>query len=134
MPLAAAVISATLSFVSHRFLPFVQFSRAASAMIVDRLGLAGADGQAGGATVFPRAEALLDASRRPDQRFQIHPFVGHRRGGLFLAMREIEFLNSVGGVAEAVTDHDVLMEVLVAMAHAADIQRDLRLQCRPARP
>ena len=68
--------------------------------------------------------------RWPDQRFQIHPFVGYGSGRLFLAVCEIEFLDPICGIAKSVTNHDVFVKVLVAMAHAADIQRDLRLHLR----
>ena len=39
-----------------------------------------------------------------------------------------------GGVAEAAADHHLLVEVLVAVAHAADVERHARLHARRARP
>ena len=81
-----------------------------------------------GAAILPGAVALADAGRRADQRLHVDPFVGHGGDRLVLAMREIEFLDALGGVAEAAAHHDVVVEVLVLVAHAADIERDLRLQ------
>ncbi len=45
-------------------------------------------------------------------------------------MCEIQFLYSLRCIPETTPDHHVLMKILVAMAHAADVQRNLRLHLR----
>ena len=64
---------------------------------LDGFWLAGAYGQGRGARILPRAESLLYSCRRADQRFHIDPFVRDGGFGLFLAVREIQLLNAVGG-------------------------------------
>src|SRR3954452_23965071 len=130
MPLAAAVISAILSVkrIAFPLGSFLSVQAGGLCHDLDRLGLAGPHRQTGGAGVLPGAKALADSAGRPDERLHIDPFVRHRGNGFFLAMREIEFLDAVRLVGKATADHLVLVEILVLVAHAADIQRNLRLQ------
>ena len=67
------------------------------------------------AAVLPGAIAFADARRWANQRFQIDPLVGHSGDGFFLVAREVEFLDALGGVAEAAPDHDVVMKILGAV-------------------
>src|SRR5438876_6946540 len=92
-----------------------------------RLGLIGGDRQTGDAGVGPRAIALANAPDGADERHLVAELVRHGGDGLVLALREIELLDLLGGVAEPAADHHVLVEVLVAMAHAAGVERDARL-------
>ena len=80
--------------------------------------------------VLPGAVAFADARRWADQRFQIDPLVGHGRDGFGLVSREVELLDPFGGVAEAAPDHDLVVKIFGAVAHAAHIERHLRLEAR----
>src|SRR3546814_17026842 len=95
---------------------------------LDGLVLFGADGHRGRARVLPGAVALPDAVRRADERLPVDPLVGDGVGRLLLAPGEIQLLYPICGFAEAAPDHHVLVEILVAMPHAADVERDLGLQ------
>src|SRR5262245_2071585 len=84
------------------------------------LGLLGHQRQAGDAALGPRAVALADPRDRPHQRHLVAELVGHGGGGLVLALGQVELLDALGRLAEAPPDHHLLVEVLVAMAHAPD--------------
>src|SRR5262249_3079732 len=60
------------------------------------------DDQRGSARAFPGVEALLDPLDRADERLGVAPLVGHRRNGFVLAPRQIELLDALGRILEAV--------------------------------
>ena len=80
--------------------------------------------------VGPRAVALADPRRPARPGALVAELVGHGVDRLVLAPRQVQLLDALGGVAVAAADHHVLVEVLVAMAHAADVERDARLHAR----
>ena len=71
---------------------------------------------------------FFDPLGRPDKRFFVDPFIGHGVGRFLLVAGEVEFLNTIGGIAKAAPRHHILMKIFVAMAHAADVERDFRFQ------
>src|SRR5439155_5019936 len=95
-----------------------------------RLGLLGGDRQPGDAGVGPGTIALADSGDGPDQRHLVAELVGHGGDGLVFPLGEKELLDPLGGVPEATADHHFLVKVLVAMAHAADVERHVRLHAR----
>src|SRR6266545_1580917 len=95
-----------------------------------RLGLLGRECQPGDAALGPGAIALADARDRPDQRHLVAKLVGNGGDGLVLPLRQIELLDALRRVAEAAPDHHLLVEILVAMPHAANVERDARLHAR----
>src|SRR5205814_395148 len=88
-----------------------------------RLGLLGGDRQPREAAVRPRAVTVADAIDRADQRHLVAELVGHRGHGLVLAFGEEQLLDALRGIVEAAPHHHVLVEVLVAVTHAADAER-----------
>src|SRR5580658_5686837 len=108
IPLAAAVISATMSLYRIVF-SLVSIQARGFRHHFNCLGLTRADRHTAGPAVLPRPETLPDPSRRANQRLKIYPFVGHSRGRLFLAMREVEFLDPVRGIAKSITNHNVFV-------------------------
>ena len=61
-----------------------------------------------------------------------HQVVGHGVDRLGLLAGQIEILDVVGHVAEPVAGREIVVEVLAASAHAADVKRQLRF--RPRQP
>src|SRR5438093_8760632 len=92
-----------------------------------RLGLVGHEREAGDAAVGPRAVVLADPRDGAHQRHLVAELVGHGGHRLVLAPGQVQLLDALGGVAEAAADHHLLVEVLVAVAHAADVERHARL-------
>src|ERR1035437_2293304 len=72
---------------------------------LDGLGLARSYAEQISAAVLPGAVAFADARRWTDQRFQIDPLVGHGGAGFGLGAREAQFLDALGGLADAAPDH-----------------------------
>ena len=97
---------------------------------LDGLWLARSHAERIRAAVLPSAVAFADARRWADQRFQIDPLVGHGGDGFGLVAREVQFLDALGGVAEAAPDHDIVVKILGPVTHAAHIERHLRLEAR----
>ena len=91
---------------------------------LERFRLAGAEDQVGHAGALPRGHARADAVGRADQRDLVDQLVGHRRHRLHLLAVEVEVLDllRLGLVAEPLGV--VVVEVLVARAHAADVERE----------
>src|SRR5690242_15107717 len=81
------------------------------------------DGQALHAGVFPGAELLADALGRTNERLLVDELVGDRGGCLILAPGEVELLDARRCLRVASENHAVVVEVLGAMAHAADVER-----------
>src|SRR5262245_31513638 len=92
---------------------------------LDRLNAARTHRQTGQPRILPAAVALFDARLRTDQRFGVDPFVGHRRRRFVLALGQVEFLDPFRRGFEAAAHHDVLVKVLIAMAHAANVESHL---------
>src|SRR5215510_3248006 len=88
-----------------------------------RLGLLGDERQPGDATVGPGAVVLADPPDRAHQRHLVAELVGDGGDGFVLALGQVQLLDALRGVAEAAADHHLLVEVLVAVAHAADVER-----------
>ena len=84
------------------------------------------DRQHGDAGLLERADALLDVALRADEVRQLEPLARHRGGGLVLLALEVQVLHLDGLLLVAVGAGDVVVEVLAAGAHAADVQRDAR--------
>src|SRR5712692_10504475 len=95
-----------------------------------RLGLFGRDRQPGDAALGPGAVALADARDRAHQRHLVAEFVRDGGDGLVLPPGEIQLLNALRRIAEAAADHHFLVKILVAMPHAADVERHARLHAR----
>src|SRR5208283_2344849 len=94
---------------------------------LDCFVLTRADQRTGRTGVLPRAITLTDAGGWPDQRAQIDQLVRHRGGRLLLTSGEIKFLDSLGRLRKALLNHQVLVEILAARPHPANVERDVRL-------
>ena len=57
----------------------------------------------------------------------VDQLVGHRGDRLALVALEVQVLDLLGRVLEAVAAREVVVEVLAARAHAADVERGHRL-------
>ena len=93
-----------------------------------RLGLLRRDEQRRGSGLPPGVEALGEALLRPDERDLVDERIGHRGRGVALVPVEVEILDLARGVLVAVPAGEVVVEVLAARAHAADVERVVRLQ------
>ena len=70
----------------------------------------------------PELVALADALDGPMRAVSSRNSSGTAAGGFLLASGEEELLDARGRVGVAATDHVVVMEVLGAVAHAADVE------------
>src|SRR2546426_6713932 len=95
-----------------------------------RFGLFGGDRQSGDAALGPGAVALADARDRAHQRHLVAELVGHGRHGVLLPPGQEQLLDPLRRVAKAAADHHLLVEVLVTVAHAADVERHVRFHAR----
>src|SRR6476619_3311513 len=77
-------------------------------------------------------ESLLDESLWSDEGYMSYQVIGNGVDRLGLAAGQVEILDVVGHVAESVARREVVVEVLAASTHAADVQRQLRF--RPRQP
>src|SRR5262245_13138110 len=95
-----------------------------------RLCLLGRDRQPGDSGIGPRSVPLADPPDRPNQRHLVAELVGDGGDGLVFALGQEQLLDLLRGVAEAAAEHHLLVKVLVAMAHAADVEGNARLHAR----
>ena len=70
-------------------------------------------------------QAIPDDVLRPDQRDRVDQLARQRRGRLVLATLQVEILDLARGVLVAVALDQGVVEVLLARAHPADVQRDV---------
>src|SRR3954453_13652880 len=94
-----------------------------------RLALLGVEGhgrdhQRPDARVAIDSQPLGDLVARADERRRVDQLVGQRRRGLLLLAVEVEVLDLVGRVPEPVAPHQGVVEVLLARAHPAHVQRE----------
>src|SRR5438046_3089382 len=82
---------------------------------------------------LPLGELLADALLRPAERHLVHQRVRHRRLRLRLPARQVVVLDGLRRVLVAVATRDVVVEVPPARAHAADVEREARLDDGAAR-
>src|SRR5688572_18709558 len=80
----------------------------------------------------PRLQPIPDALRRTDQRHLVGELVGHGGGGFLLLPAEVEVLDLLRFRFEAVAAGEVVVEVLAARSHAADVEREARLDVAEA--
>src|SRR3954454_6371787 len=78
------------------------------------------------ACVAVDGEPLAHVVGRPAQRHGVDELVGHRGGRLVALAVEVEVLDLLRRRLEAVAHGERVVEVLLARAHAADVQRDER--------
>jgi len=76
---------------------------------------------------LPCLQPLLDARPRPDQRDVVHQRIGHRRHCLGLLAGKVQVLDLHRRVFVAQAPGVVVVEILAARAHAADVQREVLL-------
>src|SRR5581483_7132143 len=81
-----------------------------------------ADDQRAHAGIPERGQAVADRVARSAQRDQVDQLVGKCRGGLLLLAVEVQVLDPVRGVLESVALDQLVVEVLLARAHPADVQ------------
>src|SRR3712207_9405477 len=72
-----------------------------------------------------RGHPLGDVGLRADERDRPHQLLGDGGGGLVLPAVEVEVLDGARLVLVAVTPGEVVVEVLAAGAHAADVEGQL---------
>src|SRR5262249_1785066 len=77
---------------------------------------------------FPLLHLVADLLFRADQRERIDKFVWNRGRGLLLLTVEEQVLDFLGRLAPSLTRDVIVVEVLAARAHAADVERNSRLQ------
>src|SRR5215210_7130014 len=94
---------------------------------LEGFGMAGTDHDRGHGRIRPDFVALLDALDGADEGKLVAELVGDGLLGLLLTAGEEEVLDAPGGVAVAVTGDELVVEVLVAGAHAADVEGEVRL-------
>ena len=76
---------------------------------------------------FQACEPVANAVGGSDQVHRVEQFVGHRRGRLHLLAGEEQILDAHGGRFVAEPLREVVVEVLAARAHAADVERHAAL-------
>src|SRR4051794_22000064 len=79
-------------------------------------------------------EPLAHVVGRPAQRHGVDELVGHRGGRLVALAVEVEVLDVLRRLLEAVAHGERVVEVLLARAHAADVERDERAHPVARRP
>src|SRR5262245_55126798 len=94
-----------------------------------RGGVAG-DHQRRRARGLPLGQPLAKALTRPAECDLVDERVGHRRGGLVLAVGKVGVLDALGSLLVAVATGDVVVEVPTPRAHAAHVERQARLHRR----
>src|SRR5216117_2127387 len=82
---------------------------------------------------LPLGHLLADALLRPAERHLVHQRVRHPRLRLRLPARQVVVLDGLRRVLVAVATRDVVVEVPPARAHAADVEREARLDDGAAR-
>src|SRR5581483_11176658 len=95
---------------------------------LERLGLRRADDQRRHRRLFPSGEAVGDALLRADERDGVDEIVGDRLDRLALSPAEVELLDARRVRFPAVARDECVVEVLALRAHAADVQREGRLE------
>src|SRR5262245_42630404 len=88
--------------------------------------------QRGDGRVAPRAEPLLDARGRADQRDLVGEAVGDGADRLLALPLEEQLLDLVGLGLVAHARHQLLVEVALLRAHAADVEAEARLHRQQA--
>ena len=84
------------------------------------------DVQRGDAGLLHRGEPLADVALGADERHLLQQLVRDLGGGLVLLAVQVEVLDLLGLLLEAVPAGEVVVEVLALGAHAADVQRGHR--------
>ena len=93
------------------------------AMVRGRVVGGRADLEAGDAGLAERGDPLLDVGLRPDQVAGLEPLLRDLRLGVALVAAEVEVLDLLGLLLVAVLAGELVVEVLAAGAHAADVER-----------
>ena len=98
-----------------------------SAIVAQRLEIAALDDERRHAALAPGVEPVGDLLARADERDLVDERVGHRRRRLELLAVEVEILDLRRLGLVAVAADEVVVEVLAARAHAADVEREVVL-------
>ena len=93
------------------------------AMVAAGSSDAGDDGQVGDAGLLEGGDPLLDVRRGADQVAGLEPLGRDQGLGVALLAVEVEVLDLLGLLLVAVVAGELVVEVLAAGAHAADVQR-----------
>ena len=104
-----------------------------SSRLVERGVKRGGDGERGHARVGVAPDPLGDPLARPDERGRVDELERHRRRGVAVPSVEVEVLDPGRGLLEPHPAGQLVVEVLVARAHAADVERRVPGD-RPRRP
>src|SRR5207247_2646482 len=93
----------------------------------NRFDVVGSADERGDSSFSPRAKLILNSLARTTEGGLVDQFVGHSGDGFVLFPGEVEVLNGLCRFFVAVAARQLVIKILSARAHPADVERQVRL-------